>query len=512
MECKISGGKLVTGQTVYEGMTEQPIDVDYSLPDYCPDIGKVLRCSVVPYINSRQVSGESIRIEGSARISVIYLDEREHGTSCCVHDVPFTTMVKTGGELPAESWVEVSAREDYFNCRAASPRRISVHGTFTLAIKAIAATAHDYIENAQGEGIRAKQISVKASSFVGCSQQSFVLSQDLELPESKPAASCIINTSCQVIGTESKAIANKLIVKGECLLRIIYRAENSRELECMDYTVPFSQFVDLTGVDDECRCVVRLEPGVADIGVRPDADGEYRRFAAEIGIFVDCRAYRPKELCAVCDAYSTEYELNTVRRQMSLDYLSDIVTERVTASVGIDLGELAAARVDGVWASAVNTAAAVRDGKLRIVGKATAYAIAADAQEVTGCFEGSREFDCEVPVEASCAQCECDARFCVRSVSYRLSGANRIEVTLEIDVTAAVKEKPMLGCIVSLSVDKSLPRQQCGCSALTLYFAEAGEELWDIARCCNSSVETIMSENGLEQETVAEPCRLLISM
>ena len=52
--------------------------------------------------------------------------------------------------------------------------------------------------------------------------------------------------------------------------------------------------------------------------------------------------------------------------------------------------------------------------------------------------------------------------------------------------------------------------KKSGGAALTVYFADAGEEIWDIARRYNTTVEAVEQENGITGETVAQKCMLLI--
>lgn len=35
-------------EIVYEGSVEQPVDCDVTLPDYCPDIMRILRVPLLP--------------------------------------------------------------------------------------------------------------------------------------------------------------------------------------------------------------------------------------------------------------------------------------------------------------------------------------------------------------------------------------------------------------------------------------------------------------------------------
>ena len=48
MEYPLSKKTLSVNETVFEGCAEQPIDLDYSLPDYCPDMQKNIKMPGLP--------------------------------------------------------------------------------------------------------------------------------------------------------------------------------------------------------------------------------------------------------------------------------------------------------------------------------------------------------------------------------------------------------------------------------------------------------------------------------
>ena len=77
-------------ETVFEGSSEQPVDVDFTLPDYCPDIEKILKCTAVPSIFSKNLSGGNLEIDGAVNIKVLYLDAKNKTIRCCEHSSPFS--------------------------------------------------------------------------------------------------------------------------------------------------------------------------------------------------------------------------------------------------------------------------------------------------------------------------------------------------------------------------------------------------------------------------------------
>ena len=53
MDYMMDRGMLGLQEVIYDGCQEQAVDLDISLPDYCPDIQKILKCQVYPCITNR---------------------------------------------------------------------------------------------------------------------------------------------------------------------------------------------------------------------------------------------------------------------------------------------------------------------------------------------------------------------------------------------------------------------------------------------------------------------------
>lgn len=50
MELQLNKEPVFLNEVIYDGQTEQGVEFDYVLPDYYPDIFKILRCSLTPGI------------------------------------------------------------------------------------------------------------------------------------------------------------------------------------------------------------------------------------------------------------------------------------------------------------------------------------------------------------------------------------------------------------------------------------------------------------------------------
>lgn len=95
------------------------------------------------------------------------------------------------------------------------------------------------------------------------------------------------------------------------------------------------------------------------------------------------------------------------------------------------------------------------------------------------------------------------------SISYRLAEDDVIEIRCELKICGAVFSENRVNTVKNVNVfeDKPIPPENC---ALTLYFADKGEKLWDIAKSHNTKLDLLLSENSAENQVLDAPKMLLI--
>ena len=56
-----------------QGSAEHPIDCDITLPEYLPDIVRILRCTATPGVQSHSVTGDRITAECDTKVRILYI-------------------------------------------------------------------------------------------------------------------------------------------------------------------------------------------------------------------------------------------------------------------------------------------------------------------------------------------------------------------------------------------------------------------------------------------------------
>lgn len=503
MECKVTGETVLMYDTVFEGAAEQPVDVEFTLPDYCPDVGRVLKCRATPIILSREVGENGITVGGTARLEVLYVDGHGGQVRCCTHDMPFTTTLSAAG-LPDDARACVDARVDYINCRAISQRRIDIHGAFTIRASALCRRSAEITSSAEGAGVLTRKQIYDISTAVGHNQTAFTISESFDLPESKPAVAAVVRSCADVTALDCKPIANKLIVKGSAELTVVY-CSNEGNIEQMSYSIPFSQFFDLMGADDESVCDAALSVCCVELALRTDSDGEYRRFTADIKCFADIRAYRDDTVSLISDAYSTQCELKMERKLVSLERYMSESTQKVRAEGKLNFPGGITEVLDAWCEPLYGTAS---DGGT-INGSALLCAVIRN--EDGGCEYGETAVSFQCPAGDGGEDVHCRTQVSVCGCDYSLNGRSGLELRGELRLRTAAFRRMNIPCIASLEPDENRPKDYTNAPAVIMYFASAGEELWDIARENNASVSAIADDNGVSGDTLTEDRLLLIA-
>lgn len=501
--------ELAVQETIFDGCLEQPVDFDFSLPDYCPDIQRILKCQVYPCIQSRSLTADRVEVEGVATVKLLYLDAGKLSVRCCEHSEPFSCSFQM--KQPAQNAVVFTqSKVEYINCRAVSPRKLDIHGAFSICAKVIGRVQQEVVCDIPGDGIQQKKKTVQASRVASIAQQQFSVNEVLEIGQGKPEAEGIIRTDAVAVVHDCKAVANKMILKGEAMVKVLYAGNlDAGDLETMEYAVPVSQIVDADGLSDDCLCDARLEVLGCEVQIRTDSAGEDSLLAVDLKMAATIVAFEEAEVQVVTDAYSTQYELQLDYKNMGFERLLEFTKDTCIYKNTLDLSG-GVSRVIDVWNEMSSITAQPENGQLAFRGKFNVCVLAVSNEGEPVYTEKMIDFEYLHDWSGKPAAVRCDAKMDVVSLGYRISGSSGVEIRAELGLTGGVFLPENYRTVCHASADESKPRQRDQSASLIIYYADAGESIWDIARAYCTSMEAIQAENDLVDEVLEGRSMLLI--
>ena len=478
-------------ETVFDGCAEQPVDLDLTLPDYCPDILRILKCKVTPKILNKSISGDRLDIEGSAGIKILYIDAVKKALRSSDHSIPFSSSFNMK-QSPQNGIVLARVKTEYVNCRALSPRRLDIHGAFSVCAKVVCKSGREIPCDVQDESIQIKKARTEISVLEGMAQQQFTLSDSVTLGSDAKNIEAIIKSDAVVASGECKALGNKIMIKGDVNIRVLYLADmNTGDTGIFDYTMPYSEILDADGVSEDSLCITSAELVSHSVNIQQEYSQNGTVVNFEVKLSAYAFGYGKEILPFIDDAYSTDIMLDMTYAGTDTSKIENMIISSV-----ID-----------IWCEQCITGTVKEKGDMLIKGKLNMCILAKNSENIP--FYSERVVDFTYPIPKSEEDTEAQTEGMVQSVSYRINGGNKLDLRIETKLNITLVKNNKINYVSSITPDSENKIKKDG-SALILYYASQGESVWSIAKEYAVSCKAVMEENELDNDKITAHTVLFI--
>ncbi|MCL1832551.1 MAG: DUF3794 domain-containing protein [Oscillospiraceae bacterium] len=549
-------------EVVYDGQVEQGVEFDYVLPDYYPDIFKVLKCSLTPCVISYNVSGNQLYCDGVVYIKVLYLTEGSNRVNCIEQRYTYSKTIELVKSVE-EAIVSISPKTDYCNCRAVSGRRIDVRGAVSCKVKVSSTRESRMITGAEGMGVETRKIALDYCGEKLIASRQFITREDIETGVGSGGISSIIHHDANVTVTEHKIVANKVIIKGEATVKALYLRKSASSFnvsvsdgmdeddnvsnppdntaetaEVMEAVIPISQIVDLNGITEEHVCFVNLSVMDCDLEIKAggasssnssiygDSDaGDNRTFSCDLTVNCTVTAHLEKKVMPVVDMYSVNFESSFTKTTVKTETMPRLIERQLNLKGSVESSEGTLEAVHDARCDISNIVCRVRpnneheqdnddgmaiSGELVITGQANMQIMGRLDNNAPIFIEKSEQFELVTEIDGLTQEHTIDPNLQVMNTTFAIASDNRVEVRVALRLGGCLYHVRSVEVIKEISINGDAPKSRDNEYALKLYYAEKNEDVWHIAKRYNTSADAIISENDMESNVITTPCMLLI--
>ena len=501
MDCNITKNNIYSCKTVYENFSEEKVDLDIVIPDYCAAAVRILKCEVQPVINSKTVDGDRLILEGVCTVNVIYADEQTGAVKSIIESTAFSQTQQLKEQLSAYR-IKVRLRTSNVSCRLQNSRRVSVKAVIGIAAKVMGNAQTPVIESIDDCDIETLFEQAEFCTYVNSGDADIRISGESEL--AVPVMDVIRCDGCISV-SEIKVINDKVILKGEAIISCLYTTgETMGDLESVETVIPFNEIVDVDGAQEDATGEAECEL----IGIRCDISDDSNTISFEVEARATASVYNNVRVNLLKDVYSRSCELEINRSEINIESLSDnmIFTESLRNSVELDIDE---ARVADVVLKPVIKNISPGESSLIIEGDVYVCIYAANRDEYRF-TDKAVPFSITKSFSETAENMRCEASVCAKNVSFSMPDDNTLEFKADMEFNILIFCGGRFNVIDNIETDERA-QNSCFGSKLVLYYADRGESLWDIAKKYHTSVEIIKRDNTLEDSIVTENKMLLIS-
>ena len=500
------GGPLRLQLPICDKTVTSEVTGDFSLPDYQPEIKRLLRVSATVQPPSHYVGGGHAEFSGAVDFCVLYAGN--DGRVYC-----FPTSAEYGFRLPMEAGADFDLSEGllcYADCeaenvisRVCGPRRISVKCRIGARVKAYG----NYVLEHKRQGTLpagcAQQTLLRESEAGVCGygvSAQLTLSDEI-LPDGMSGQEewRIVSGDAQVVINEARCENARVATRGEVILKVMLQRESEGSLpESFWRKIPFESDVPVEGLAPGGEAAVTGCCTELGLGM------ETGRVLCDVRILLQAKTWHRQTLSYVSDWYATGCESECSAAEVCHPLVLRCVNGSVTQNESLSLEEAGMAKdshIVDIAGVVLPDRVACERGRVVVTGKCryTLILLTPDGEMSAKDIELPLRYVADAPVQAD-APVDCETILRLLSVKARCD-AQRLTVDAEIGVSLALTGKKIIHPIEKSTVGAL---RDCVPGRMTLCYPSREDTLWGVGKRYAKSIDELVATNALQDEKRAD--------
>lgn len=496
MELELKKTSLDAYETGGELTLTQEETAETIVPDYCPDIARIIETDGKVFLHSRELRDGKAEISGTVRVTVLYTPDGDSGIRTLEFAIPFT-VESDNRALPGCQYLTADTETEFLEARMLNPRKVFTHCKLVTTVAGYQRTSMSFCSDAEVEPalcVEKRQEQQHAILLTHIAEKDFTFSEEINLSPGRDGAAELLNSQVSGTVTETKIVGSKLIFKGMFTVSLLYRTQQGK---CCSSTteLPFSQIMEVEGTLENADAAVGLQLTGTDFQIDSD-DAEGRQIAVTLYFHAAALLREEQELTLLNDMYSTAYNMTYEASPLNLTDFRETMTRRQTVREVLEIGVVA----DSILTVSVSCGSVQvnREGdNVTLRTGATVRALYLDEGSVPLVAERCMDVSCQMELPDTCRVTAHAA--CPEEVQASL-GDRGIEVRFPVDFRVEAASKVKRVCISTARLDTESPKDLAGTPSLVLRCLGKQETAWDLAKAYNTTICSILSANQIEGE------------
>ncbi len=472
------------------------IEQDIIVPDTKPDAIKIVSVVVTPYVNETELMQDKIKVTGNINYFVIYkVDDEKFNTRGLFSSFPYSEILELKG---ANKDMNVSITPISKNVIYSLPneRKIAIKTEIVFKTRLKKLEDVDLINKFDTENdIECKMCTNHFSNIIQTKKNIIASKEDFMLPKEAEDFFEILNLETKIKNTEYKESYNKIMIKGDIDIKIIYLAENSDEtVKKVNTTIPFSAMVELENINDKSRFDIKYNMQNFDLRLNPDITST-KTMNASYQIEVDVTMYEDEEIEYVDDFYSQTRNLNYDIKNI------DAVKQNINITKRIDIKENVTnilppdTRILDYTLDTNYIMPKISNNNVIIEGNAKVILL---LQDLNTLELESKAIDILISQSIDIDNINNNSNAYVNIINENINviqSGQDIEARIQLEVNVDIEDTTNLN-IVNNIIDEELDLSNL--DSINIYIVKDGDTLWSIAKRYRTSVEKILKTNDID--------------
>ena len=495
------------------------LDDDFIVPDSMDDVDQIILSSGEITIDSVKNQAERLVVRGKLDFTILYRGA-EGGLQTLSGSINFEEPINVPG-LEEQDYVQLMWELEDLNAGIINSRKLSVKALVTLQVKV--ETAYDVdaavevdtgLETTDCPQVEILRRNVDVATIALRHKDTFRIKENLTLSGNKPNIDHILWSEMKLRGVTTRPVDGKMLLDGELMVFVIYQGEGEgAPIQWIEESIPFEGELAVSEVTDDMVPSVTVHLIHKDIEAKPDSDGEMREMDMDAVLELDMKLYREDSMELLSDLYSTNRELSLQTGEACFD---KILTKNMSKCKIVEKVSLQNAdRILQICHSGgtvkIDDTEVMEDG-LHVEGVLEVrmlYLTSDDAQPIQSAVEDI-PFHYLIEAPGINADTICQLNPGLEQLSAVMMGGGVVEVkaTISLDLLAL---QPICEQVIISAADAPMDLDHLQkLPGIVGYIVQPGDSLWKIAKKFHTTIDTVMTANGLTEKSVKPGDRLIL--
>lgn len=494
MQVTTSKQTLCINQVIGQKTDTAMVEEDFVVPDIKPDILNTIRTNGTVCIYKKEVMDGKVKIDGCIHVYIMYLADDEEASIRSLNTTLEFSQTIDFDVVKAGMLLEDKILLKSVECRVLNGRKVQIKALMDMELKILSNEEIEFVKEIEEiKDVQLLDKTLNLNSLLGTGTTK-VYAKDTIVIDNIDNLAEIMKVDIGMMNQETKVSYNKVLVKADAGIKILYRTEDNRICSTSNL-IPIMGFIDMPDVTDENLCDVHYE--IKNLLVKPNNVEEHSIYI-EAELEINCNVYQIKEINIIEDLYSPTVNLAYKQRKIKAiaqkERIKDILQIREKQFI-TEIGNHKIYDVEvkpAILKQTILTDRIMYEGEINLNFLFDAEnSSRIETKNVVLPFTFS--MDCAGATQTS----EVETNIIIALQDFTLMPDENIDIKIDLEFHVNLSNNQMLHVIEEINIEEERNAEKY---SLIIYFVKSGDTLWNIAKRFRSTVEGIASVNGIEDE------------
>lgn len=468
------------------------VEQDILVPDTKPDVMKIVQVEAIPFLRNTEVVDSGIRVTGEITYYIIYRAMDKDATNGISMTYPFSQIINVPG---AKKGMSARVMADAKNIIYSLPNERKVSLKTEMVLKYTITQSDDVQLIGQineEEDIESKNSTDVFYNVISAKEEIIDVKEDIVFPESIPSLGEILRVSSNISNTDYKVSYNKILVKGDINLEMVYiESGDEKGVYTYNTSVPFTGMIEFENIAENYRFDIKYSLANLEF-----IQGENNIVNVVAEVITEAVMFEEKEVTYVNDFYSTKSNLNYDKKEVAVVKNKESIEKQITVKDKIGITDNNNKIISyTIGTNHLNTK--ISGGTLYIDGPLKVNVTFEHKDKKT---IDSKTYDLlldtSIPLNKEVSEENVDVNLTVENKIVTVQNGN-VDASVTLKIIADIENVDKVIIVSDIEQEKENSQEF---DSMYMYIVKKGDTLWDIAKKYKTTVDKIANINNILDE------------